>query len=273
VKPNFEKLTSLLPRFWQSVVRGLHTVDHVLRRSGGRDHYESRSQLLQEHARPAFEASYLSWSKVLTIVFVCGPLYGAAMGSFAWMVGLRTFGEQIPQMIYSGIKVPLLIVVTLMISIPSFFVINTLLGLRADIRDSIRAIVSAQAGLTIILSSLLPLTLFVYASLSDGSVSYSAAVMFNAAMFGLASISAQLLLRGYYQPLVAKDVRHRWMIRFWIVVYAFVGIQAAYVMRPFIGNPNQTATFFRRESFENAYVKILELIWGIGKVLFSSYSN
>ncbi len=263
VKSNFEKLNSLLPRFWQSVVRGLHTVDHVLRRRGevthgdvGESHSESRP-------------SYLSWSKVLAIVFVCGSLYGIAMGSYAWMVGHRTMGEQIPQMIYSGIKVPLLIAVTLIISIPSFFVINTLLGLRADFRDSIRAIISAQAGLTIILSSLLPLTLFVYVALADGPISYSSAVMFNAAMFGLASISAQLLLRGYYEPLVRKDVRHRWMIRFWIIVYAFVGIQAAYVMRPFIGNPLQPATFFRRESLENAYVKILELIWGVGESLLN----
>ena len=52
------------------------------------------------------------------------------MGSYASAVGKRSFAEQIPQMLYSGMKVPMLIVVTLVVSIPSFYVINTLLGLR-----------------------------------------------------------------------------------------------------------------------------------------------
>jgi hypothetical protein len=162
----------------------------------------------------------------------------------------------------------LLITVTLIVSIPSFYVINTLLGLRDDFGEAWRSIISAQAGLTIILSSLFPVTLFVYLSLTNSTASYQAAVLFNAGMFGLASVSAQLLLRGYYRALVKKDARHRWMIRFWIFVYAFVGIQAAYVLRPFIGNPNQSTTFFRRESFQNAYVKVFELVWNIVGRLF-----
>ncbi len=119
---------------------------------------------------------------------------GAAMGSYAWVVGQRTFAEQIPQLIYSSVKVPLLVAMTVAISLPSFFVINTLLGLRDDFREALRAIVSAQAGLAIILVSLFPLTLFSYVSLQPLDVSYQSAVLFNAAMLGLASISAQFLL-------------------------------------------------------------------------------
>ncbi len=105
-------------------------------------------------------------------------------------------------------------------------------------------------------------------SLADAGISYSVAVLFNAAMFGVASVSAQWLLRGYYEPLVRQEIRHGWMIRFWIFVYAFVGIQAAYVLRPFIGSPNQETTFFRRESFQNAYVKVLELVGNLFQRLF-----
>lgn len=49
------------------------------------------------------------------------------------------------------------------------------------------------------------------------------------------------------------------MVRSWILVYAFVGIQASYVLRPFIGNLDTPISFFRKDSFENAYVKIFEL--------------
>jgi len=190
---------------------------------------------------------------------VLGPVYGIAMGSYAWVAGERTLIEQVPQMIYSGVKVPLLIAVTVLISLPSFFVINTLLGLRDDFRESLTAIVSAQAGMIMILTSLFPLTLFAYVSTSHESFNYQLAILVNAAMFGLASVAAQILLRGYYLPLVANNVRHRWMIRIWITVYAFVGIQASYVLRPFIGNPETPISFFRKGSFENAYVKVFEL--------------
>src|SRR5690606_34363676 len=64
-----------------------------------------------------------------------GSLYGAAMGSF-WSgdAGVRPL-----QMLYSALKVPMLLVVTFALSLPSYFVINTLLGLREDFAEAIRA--------------------------------------------------------------------------------------------------------------------------------------
>ena len=94
------------------------------------------------------------------------------------------------------------------------------------------------------------------------------AVLFNAAMFAVASISAQILLSAYYAKLVARNDRHRWMVRLWIVVYAFVGIQAGYVLRPFIGSPSMEPSFLRRDSFENAYVRVFSLICEVLEGIF-----
>ena len=55
--------------------------------------------------------------------------------------------------------------------------------------------------------------------------------------------------------LIRQNPKHRWMVRVWIFVYAFVGIQMAYVLRPFIGSPSNTISFFREDPFENAYVR------------------
>jgi hypothetical protein len=252
------QVKEMLLRHLQNVVRGFVIIDYVLRRRDAVASSESVS-ILNE---------FLPLKRVAAIVFVMGPIYGAAMGGYAFIVGERTFVAQLPQMIYSGAKVPLLIGLTVAISLPSFFVINTLLGLRDDFGEALRAIVSAQAGLTIILVSFFPLTLFSYISFASSNVSYSVAILFNAAMFGLASVAAQMLLRGYYSNLVKQSRRHLWMIRMWIFVYAFVGIQAGYVLRPFIGDPNSPTTFLRKESFQNAYVKIFELICGVLTELF-----
>ena len=266
-KTNYKEM---LLRHWQTVARGLDTVDHVLRRrdlpgapgSTGTLDGQASSQ------RSAASTAVVPLRKVIAIVFICGSVYGAAMGSYALAIGERSFVAQLPQLIYSGIKVPLLLCFTVAISLPSFFVINTLMGLREDFGQALRAIVSAQAGLTLILVSLFPITLFVYSCLPAGGSSYPFAILFNAAMFAVASISAQVLLTAYYGELVNRNARHRWMIRMWIVVYAFVGIQAGYVLRPFIGSPNIDTSFLRKDSFQNAYVKVFSLVCDVVRDFF-----
>ena len=264
----------MLLRHWQIVVRGLDTVDHVLRRrdwsESGSSHDTGNAESFSAQAGSQNMAAAIPLRKVVAIVLICGPIYGIAMGSYAFAAGERALVAQIPQLIYSGIKVPLLLCFTVAISLPSFFVINTLMGLREDFREALGAIVSAQAGLTLILVSLFPITLFVYSCLPPGNSSYALAVLFNAAMFAVASISAQVLLDAYYTKLVARNARHRWMVRLWIVVYAFVGIQAGYVLRPFIGSPSVKPSFLRRGSFENAYVKVFSLICDVLEDLFSA---
>src|SRR4051794_18597345 len=65
--------------------------------------------------------------RLLLTVAVFGVLYGATMGTFG---GLR--GDRPLQVLYSAVKVPLLLLVTFGLSLPSFFVLNTILGVRAD---------------------------------------------------------------------------------------------------------------------------------------------
>ena len=253
----------MLLRHLQIVVRWFVTVDHVLRRRDPVQRPEERPAAGNHASLTSANGSCLPLQKVAAIVLVFGPVYGTAMGAYAFVVGKRSLVEQLPQLIYSGVKVPLLIALTVAISLPSFFVINTLLGLRDDFREAFRAIVSVQAGMAVILVSLFPLTLFSYISLAATESSYPLAILVNAGMFGLASVSAQVLLRGYYQELIDRNRRHLWMVRMWILVYAFVGIQAGYVLRPFIGDPDSPTTFLRKESFQNAYVKVIELVWQV----------
>ncbi len=185
-----------------------------------------------------------SWA----IVLGCGLIYGGVMGLFGGRVG---------QVAYSAIKVPLLLLATLVLSLPSYFVLNTLLGLRADFAAAWRAVVASQAGLTIILVSLAPITAFWYAS----SGNYRLAILFNTTMFAVASAGAQGILRRGYGPLIARDPRHRWLLRVWIFLYAFVGIQMGWNLRPFVGSPDQPTRFFREGAWENAYVVVAQILW------------
>jgi hypothetical protein len=192
--------------------------------------------------------------RLLAWLVFCGLFYGAVMGTFR---ALANQPQWMLQILYSAIKVPLLLTLTFAISLPSFFVVNTLVGLRRDFLQAVRALVAAQAGLAIILASLTPLTFFWYVSSSV----HREALAFNTVIFAVASFTAQWLLRGYYRPLIARNARHGWLLWCWLTVYTLVGVQMAWLMRPFLGAPGQTVTFLRPEAWDNAYVIVLRLLW------------
>lgn len=191
---------------------------------------------------------------ITLLMAACGMAYGGVMGTYG---GLAL--DRVWQPGFSAVKVPILIATTFALSVPSFYVLNALAGLRADFPRVIRALMTAQAVLTIVLTSLSPFTLFWYLSGSP----YQAAILFNGAMFAVASLGAQWRLRGDYARLIHEKPAHRWMLRAWIVIYVFVGIQAAWVLRPFIGDPASPVGFFREDSWSNAYEVVLGMIWNV----------
>lgn len=183
-------------------------------------------------------------------------LYGAVMGTFR---GLTGQDQWLLQIIYSALKVPILLTASFAIGLPSFFVLSTLMGLRQDFVESIRALVAAQAGMAIVLAALSPLTLLWYASSRD----YHEALGFNGLMFLAASLIAQYLLRAYYRPLASRNPRHRKLLAAWAAIYIFVAIQLAWLLRPFIGSAKMEVQFLRPEAWDNAYVFVARLVWGI----------
>lgn len=181
----------------------------------------------------------------LALVLAAGGLaYGASMGSFS----LRA-----PQMLVSAVKVPLLLLVATAACLPSSFVLNTILGLRDDMAAALRGIFAAQATLAVTLAALAPLTLVVYASSRD----YVFALNFNGVPFAIAAAAGHVTLRRHYAPLIAANRKHRITSAVWLVLYVFVAIQAAWVLRPFVGHPDLPTEFFRAEAWSNAYVEIL----------------
>lgn len=191
--------------------------------------------------------------RLVACTLLFGSSYGFVMGTFS---GLSR--DHSLQLLYSGVKAPLLLLFSFAVSLPSFFVLNSLCGLRRDFAEAVRALAATQAGLTVILASLAPYTLVWYSSSAD----YLSAVAFNGLMFAFASGTSQLLLIRYYGPLIQRNPRHRWMLFAWLVLYCFVAIQLAWVLRPFIGDPHRPPQFLRPDAFqENAYEVVLQIVW------------
>src|SRR5579862_1366570 len=115
-------------------IRVFDRVDRLLR---GTDSRDLRSPSTVRH-----------W---LVILIAGGIGYGAVMGAFGGITPSR-----FEQITFSATKVPLLLLATFFLSLPSFFVLNTLLGLRDDFPQVLRALGESQAALTVILFSCAP---------------------------------------------------------------------------------------------------------------------
>ncbi len=190
-------------------------------------------------------SSRLCW--LLIFLVTCGLFYGAVMGAYSGLAAGRFH-----QSLYSGVKVPLLLLVTFLLCLPSFFVVNTIAGLRDDFAQALRALVATQSCVTVVLAGLAPITAFWYVSCPD----YRLAVQFNGVTFAVATVAAQIVVRRYYGPLVRRSARHRQLLWAWFFLYAFVGVQMGWVLRPFIGDPDLPVAFFRSGAWGNAYVMV-----------------
>lgn len=186
------------------------------------------------------------------LVLVFGVMYGLTLGAYGGITPDRW-----EQMAYSAVKVPALLLLTFALGLPSFFVVHALLGLAGDFPEAVRALLRTQAALTVVLASLAPVTAVWYASVPAGEAGYEGAKLFNAGMFGVASLAGQAVLRRAYRPLIERDARHRWLLGLWLGIYAFVGVQMAWLLRPFIGDPDLPTRFFRPDAWGNAY----EALW------------
>lgn len=184
-------------------------------------------------------------------------VYGGAMGSYGLWFGGNT-PDQWLQVVYSATKVPLLLGATFAISLPSFFVFNTTAGLGGDFRKVVGTLVGAQSALSVLLGALAPFTLLWYAS----GANYLMAVLFNGAIFAVASIGIFPHVRRNYRFLIERNARHRRMILLWGILYGFIGIQMGWALRPFIGDPNSSAEFFRHDGWSNAYMALWDIMAG-----------
>jgi hypothetical protein len=187
----------------------------------------------------------------LRMIVVCGLAYGAVMGAYNGFAGAGW-----KQMLLSASKVPVLYFVTFLLCIPSFFVLNTLAGLHGDFPRVIQALLAFQSLAAIVLAALAPIT----GLMNVSTANYGFIVLWNGVMFAVASLLGQWRMRQEYRVLIAGNPRHRVLLRVWTLLYWFVAIQMAWVLRPFIGDPTKPFQLLRPQAWGNAYMEVIRLV-------------
>ncbi|MEZ6317962.1 MAG: hypothetical protein R3B49_04295 [Phycisphaerales bacterium] len=190
-------------------------------------------------------------ARPVALAAIGAAIYGAAMGSFSVTEPARAWFVA-----FGAAKTPMLLAITTLVCLPAYAAMVLASGLRRDLRDAITRLVTAQASAAIALASLAPVLLVLY----TGVRSHAWAILVNAGAFAVSAGVGQLIAWRLFRPLVRRSRRHALLLAFWVVTYAFVGVQLGWTLRPFVGTPGTPVQFFREGAFTNAYVAVAKIV-------------
>ena len=180
------------------------------------------------------------------LLIICSFVYGIVMGSF--------FDYR--QALASAIKVPLLLSLGMLICFPAFFIIQYALGSRLRFWQVFMGILSGFVVMGLIMVAFAPIVLF-FVITGDN---YSFLKLLHVVIFALAGIfGMKTILDALRFSCEKKNIYPRTgvvVFRFWIIILAFVGMQLAWNLRPFIGARDLPFELFRaREG--NFYIAVI----------------
>ena len=131
------------------------------------------------HGRPRRWIDEIPLGGVTLVLVLLGMIYGLCMGVFALVSA-----DNRMQMIASAVKVPALFVLTLVVTLPSLYVFNALVGSRLTVGSLVRLFVAALGVNVAVLASLGPIVAFFAIS----TTSYSFMVLLNVLIFAVSGL-------------------------------------------------------------------------------------
>lgn len=182
-----------------------------------------------------------------------GAFYGLLAGAYSGWA----------QAVSAAVKLPVLFVATLVVCFPVFFVVQVLMGSRLRLLQVLVLVVSSLALMTILLAAFVPITGFF---LITGANYYfqhllHVAIALIAGLFGMYALHEGLAVicekRGVY-PRRALTI-----MRIWALLFAFVGIQMAWNLRPFLSDRSEPFRVFGKYE-GNFYAAV---IYAVNKLL------
>lgn len=184
---------------------------------------------------------------VCSSIFIA--IYGGIVGAYhSWMQALS-----------SAIKLPGLYLITLLICLPTLYFFNIIFGSRRTFGQHFALVLTAVSVTSVLLFSFAPITLFFLITINN----YQFLILLNVIIFGLTGFMGIYSLYNASKIILEQDsqgseIRTR-IIKAWLFLYAFVGSQLGWTLRPFFGAPDSVFQLFR-EREGSFYLSILQSI-------------
>lgn len=168
---------------------------------------------------------------MIVTIAIAMALVGAALGSYRGGI----------QIAYAAIKLPLVLLGTAALSAPTLFAVGAALGRRARLTTDLTLVTSALAYGALLLAACTPLIMLGRAL----ELPYHQMILATVAMFALAGAAS---LRVVIRALAAEPGPGRTSaIAGLCVVFALVGGQLAWALRPYLVRPRTPDVPFVRE--------------------------
>ena len=189
---------------------------------------------------------------LVATILIFGATYGAVLGSWH---GARLSA-------YVAVKIPLMLLLTAAITSLFNWIIAALHGLPMRMRQIVALTLIPLAIVSIVAASLAPVAWLFNASMPQPSPSQQTlhnilylahTILIAAAGFAGTSVLRDLLVDVCGDRRLAAKIR--WS---WIAIYAFVGGEVAWALRPFVGSVYLPVVFLREDALRgNVYEFIL----------------
>ncbi len=203
-----------------------------------------------EHFEKITQETYPSniISAQILIIALFSFCYGLIMGSYnSWMQALS-----------SGAKLTSLLFLTLIICFPSFYIVQLVLGSKVKIKQLAVMMLSGFLMTTTIMLAFAPIVLLF--QLSGDNYNFlkflHVGVFVFSGFFGMRAVLDALrnsfAEQGVY-PQIGLSI-----FRVWVIIFAFVGIQLAWNLRPFVGYKDMPFELFRQNTQGNFYSSMIK---------------
>lgn len=185
----------------------------------------------------------ISGAQWLVVLFLAGAFYGLCMGLYGALRGTDYGGIHVLAVM---VKVPALFLLTLLVTAPSLFVFASLARAELRFRQSVRLMLASSALSLIVLASFGPITAF----FTFSTKSHPFMQLLNVTGFAIAGvIGVSFLARNLRAEVISGSSKRPQAIaailRLWFLIYATVGLQMSWLLRPFVGSPDLPQQIFR----------------------------
>ena len=194
------------------------------------------------------------------VITFCGAIYGAVLGSW--------HGSQLA--LYVAIKVPLLLLLTAAITSLFNWIVAALHGLPMRFRQVGALSLLPLSIAAVVAASLAPVAWLFTTSLPPPSSSqqtlHNLLYLTHTLLVAASGVAGTSALRDVLVEICGSEPLAR-RIRFsWVVAYAFVGGEVAWMLRPFVGSVYLPVVFLREDAlngnvYEFIFTDILPHLW------------
>jgi hypothetical protein len=207
--------------------------------------FQNREEYFEKLSQKHYTGKLIGNQIIVIIAFTF--LYGIVMGSY----------NSVLQAFVTGVKVPVLFTLSILICFPAFFVIQYILGSKLSFIQMTGIILSGFVFISSIMISFAPIVVFFlitgnnYAFLKLLHV----AIFIFSGLFGIKTIIEALKYSCEAKNIYPKIGLN--IFKFWVVILAFVGMQLAWNLRPFLGDKLRPFELFR-EREGNFYLAVIQ---------------